>query len=272
MRKSLPFVKMSGAGNDFVLLNAAAARRSRLTLPALARRLCDRRRGIGADGLLVVGRGSRPGALSLAYFNADGSRAFCANGTRCAAWWGHASGLVRGREVRLEAGRERLDARIEGPERVRLRMPEVRDVRLHLSVPVDGKPLTVHHLVTGVPHAVVFVPDVSLIPVEALGRKLRRHPMFQPAGANVNFAAVKGKGLTVRTYERGVEAETLACGTGVTACAVASCLLGKLRPPVACLTRGGDTLTVRFKMDGGSSGVVWLEGPARVTFEGKAYV
>ena len=264
---NLRFAKMSGAGNDFVLVRAGDLKgRS----PAvLAKRLCDRRRGIGADGLLVVE--PRSGALGLAYFNADGSRAFCGNGSRCAVWYGHESGLVRGRRTRLDADGTRLEAEVTGREQVRLRMPEPKDVRLGLPVPTGGRHLTVHHIDTGVPHAVVFVPGLESVPVETLGRELRRHRLFRPAGANVDFVATAGRGLSLRTYERGVEAETLACGTGVVASALVAALLGKVKSPVRCLTRGGDTLTVQFRYSASESRFsdVWLEGPAKIVFEGE---
>lgn len=262
----LHFWKMSGAGNDFVLVRARDL--GGRSAPALARRLCDRRRGIGADGLLVVDRGGA--MLGLRYFNADGSRAFCGNGSRCAVWYGRVSGLARGARVRLDADGEMLEAEVTGPETVRLRMPDSSDIRLDLDLPLAGGRRRAHHINTGVPHAVLFVSDLEAVDVAGEGRALRRHKAFAPAGANVDFVKREGEGLAVRTYERGVEAETLACGTGAVASALIAIRLGKAESPVRCRTRGGDTLTVhtRYSTLDTRFSDVWLEGPARIVFEG----
>lgn len=255
--KERPFHKLSGAGNDFVLVTAAAG-------PALARRLCRRRRGVGADGLLAVKRlGER---IRLSYFNADGSRAFCGNGLRCAAWWAYRQGWTRGRkEFELETSQGRLRAKITGPNEAAVRMPSPRDVRLGLKLKALGRRLTVHYVDTGVPHAVLAWNDVLNAPVAELGRALRFHKAFAPAGANVDFVAFGRGALRLRTYERGVEDETLACGTGVTAAAAVAFLLGRARPPVRVRAQGGDVLTVRF-----NEGLddLWLEGPVTPVFRG----
>ncbi len=254
------FHKLSGAGNDFVLL----ARAPRAGLPSLARRLCDRRRGVGADGLLVVEK--RPGGPFLRYFNADGSAAFCGNGSRCAAWWLHREGWTKGRRV-FELGTSSgvLAARVTGPAGAALRMPQPRAVRLGLELRAAGRRWTVHSLDTGVPHAVVPVRGLAGFPVAEVGKALRRHKTFGPAGANVDFIEYAGRGrLALRTFERGVEAETLACGTGAVAAAAALRLLGRRGSRVRLRTRGGAVLTVSFQ-----DGEVWLEGPVRLVFSGE---
>ena len=260
----LSFTKMSGAGNDFVLVESRALKGR--SAARLAPRLCDRRHGVGADGVLVLGPAR--GGLSLTYFNADGSRAFCGNGSRCAVWYGHEAGFLRGRKAVLDADGERLDAEVTGREQVRLRMPDPTELRLGTKVKAGGRPVTVHHINTGVPHAVMFVPALERVPVVSLGRELRRHRAFAPAGANVDFVRIEKGGLSLRTYERGVEDETLACGTGAVASALVASLLGKAKSPVRCSTRGGDVLTVHFK----GTGDVWLEGPARIVFKGEVDV
>lgn len=262
----LPFAKMSGAGNDFVLIDRRQARGS-IRFRDLARRLCDRRGGVGADGLLVVDGKT----LRLGYWNADGSEAFCGNGSRCAAWWMYAQGLTGGkRAFKLRTSAGPLRARVTGRETVAIRMPEPRSIRLGLKVKALGKTHTVHSLNTGVPHAVVVVRDLDAFPVFETGRALRRHKAFAPAGTNADFIAWKGKTLLVRTYERGVEDETLACGTGVAASALTAYLLGKSTPPVSVKVRGGATLNVSFKPLGGVSFTeVWLEGPAQVVYTGE---
>jgi len=260
------FWKMSGAGNDFVLINARGLSTARLK--SLAVRHCDRKAGIGADGLLCANK-TGAGNIALRYFNSDGSEAFCGNGSRCAAWWARATGLVKGSELELATIRGILPARITGREKVKMRMPAVPVVRLcHKGkYPVPVK--TVHFLDTGVPHAVVPLKNIGSIDVNALGRQLRFNKAFGPAGANVDFVEFKGLLLHIRTYERGVEAETLACGTGITAGAVALGLEKGLRSPIRVIARSGERFKVWFKSAPcGSVDDIYIEGPAKIVFEG----
>lgn len=255
MPRPIRFWKLSGAGNDFILVEGPlAAPRAR----ALARRLCGRREGVGADGLLVAERGR------VRYLNADGSDAFCGNGARCAAWWlsrrgwGGASFSLSGVPVKAAV------ASASG----RVRMPDATPVR-RLKVRAAGRAWDVRFLDTGVPHAVVAVTAAALgsFPVAGVGRALRRHKAFGRAGTNVDFVARAGRGLALRTYERGVEDETLACGTGAVAAALAS---SGGRPDRTRVRALGGTLTVTFspRKDGGFTDV-WLEGPVRQTFTGE---
>lgn len=249
---SARFWKLEGAGNDFVLLEALPKGRSG---PELARALCDRRRGVGADGLLLLERrGARP---RLRYWNADGSAAFCGNGSRCAALWAAERGWTRGRELTLDTERGPLRARLTGKGRAEIVMP--RPSRSRLNMKVDG--FRVHFLDTGVPHAVLFIKrDID---VDALGRRLRFHKAFGKAGANVDFVSASGGRLHVRTYERGVEGETLACGTGIVAAAVVAQALGLAGGKVPVQARSGDLLHVTVE-----GGLPRLEGPGRVVFAG----
>jgi len=252
------FWKMSGAGNDFVLLEDAPARRG----PALARRLCDRRFGVGADGLLVLAR--RRGRVRIDYWNADGSYAFCGNGTRCGALWAAARGWTKGERFVVETARGPLPVGLTGAGRAEVAMPAPRGFRRGLRLKALGRARLVHLIDTGVPHAVVFVPDAETVDVKALGRALRSHEGVGPLGANVDFVEVRGGALVLRTYERGVEDETLACGTGVVAAAAVARALGKAGDRVDVRVRGGGLLRVSF--DGGG---VRLEGPGEVTFVGE---
>jgi len=255
---NIRFWKMSGAGNDFVLVNGLPKGRSGA---ALARTLCDRRRGVGADGLLAMSRSGK--SVRLDYWNADGSAAFCGNGSRCGALWAAARGWVKGKEFALKTNRGPLTARLTGEGRAEISMPAPKNLRLGVNVKTKGRSLQAHYVDTGVPHAVVFVPDIEKIDAEGVGRALRFHKIFGRAGANVNFVELKSNSLAVRTYERGVEAETLACGTGVVASAFVARILGFSGSPVRVAVRGGDTLSVSF--DNGPR----LEGPGRVVFSGE---
>ncbi len=266
----LPFVKMTGAGNDFILIKKGGLRAGD-SLRRLAILLCDRRRGVGADGLLVLGSDS--GMAKLLYFNSDGSTAFCGNGSRCAAWWLFVQGRTGGRrkfEFLTSAGP--LRARIVGPGRVAIAMPRPGEARLGLKLRALDRAWTIHAIHAGVPHAVVEVNDVENLDVERAGKALRNHRMFKPHGANINFAAFGASRLILRTYERGVEAETLACGTGAVATALVGFLLGRCRPPVRIKVRSGETLKASFLREGETFKEVWLEGPAQVVCKGEIII
>jgi len=266
----LNFTKMNGAGNDFVLVDN---RSGALALDATTiARLCDRHRGIGADGLLAV-EPVEPGANAdcrMRYYNADGGEAeMCGNGARCFARFVnrlHGFGLS---SVRFDTLAGVIGAEFQG-EQVRLRMSEPHSLALDDTLLVRGRPLSVHSLNTGVPHAVVFVEDLETVDVRGEGSALRHHERFAPKGTNANFVQVTAPGkITIRTYERGVEDETLACGTGTVACAIIHHLLHGATSPVQVLVRGGDTLTVGFvRMADGRFGDVTLTGPGDFVFDG----
>ncbi|MBI4051269.1 MAG: diaminopimelate epimerase [Elusimicrobia bacterium] len=266
MTKSFPFTKLSGAGNDFILLP--------LSLPpgrasSLAVRLCDRRNAIGADGLLLVNRTPQKGIFRMQYYNSDGSRAFCGNGSRCAALWIYKKGWA-GKKLELLSDAGGIPAQILGTQLARIRMPSPSRAKLGIRLRIENKNIAAHFIHTGVPHAVVPVKNLKKCPVEILGRKIRHHTAFGPSGTNVDFVRFNHKTINLRTYERGVEAETLACGTGVTATALVAHLLYRQKPPISVRTQSGDILKVSFSTEHGSlPKEVWLEGPAKVTFEGR---
>jgi diaminopimelate epimerase len=255
----IPFFKMSGAGNDFVLLDGLPGGHSG---PALARRLCDRRRGIGADGLLVLSR--RGKRMRLDYWNADGSAAFCGNGSRCAAIWVHAQGWTKGKNFSLGTSGGVLDVRLTAHGRAEVDMPEPKGLEHRPRLKALGRTFSVHYVHTGVPHTVYFVADVAKIDVKTLGRAFRYHKAFGKAGANVDFVEVRDSYLHLRTYERGVEDETLACGTGIVAAAYVARALGKAGDRVKVKVRGGDVLNVSF-----SGGTTRLEGPGEIIYQGE---
>jgi len=264
--QKIKFWKLSGAGNDFVLL--AGGRPGGAALKKLALRLCARKLGVGADGLLHVGADGR-GALAVRYFNSDGSEAFCGNGSRCAAWWAYASGLLKARAFTLRTIAGDLPAAIMGPGIVKMRMPDVPAVKLGLRGDFPAGAGQVHFLNTGVPHAVVPVKDLEKTDVERLGAALRHDKAFGPAGTNVNFVQIKKGRVFVRTYERGVEGETLACGTGLTASAVALALSGRVRPPVSLVSRSGEKFIVWLRPSSAGASEIHIQGPAKIVFEGE---
>lgn len=264
--QKMKFWKMSGAGNDFVLLTGG--RRGTAALRKLAVRLCARKLAVGADGLLYVNKAGA-GAVSLRYFNSDGSEAFCGNGSRCAAWWAYSRGLVENNKFLLKTLRGELAVEVKGAECIRMRMPDVEDVSLGHAGAWSKPVRSVHFLNTGVPHAVVPVYDLERLDVGGVGRLLRFHEAFGTQGTNVDFVRVSGGKVYVRTYERGVEGETLACGTGITASAVALALAGEVKAPVTLVARSGDNFRVWLKPAGAGAKEIYIQGPAKIIFEGE---
>ncbi|TAM39355.1 diaminopimelate epimerase [bacterium] len=260
--KRIKFTKMVASGNDFIIIDKKPVRR----IPALARSLCDRKFGIGADGLILLNK-LKNSDLRMRIFNADGSEAsMCGNGARCAALFG---GKIKGR-IFTKAGAINTEV---GRGRVRIRLTEPKGIRLDIPLKVNGRRIRVNFINTGVPHAVVFVNGINNIDVANIGRSIRFHAKFSPAGTNVDFAEVKGNDLIViRTYERGVEDETLACGTGSVASGLIFALKSGLDRLVKVRTRGGEELKVYFKKDNKSFRDVWLEGSAKIVYKGEYYV
>ncbi|MCX7865646.1 MAG: diaminopimelate epimerase [Limisphaera sp.] len=265
----LQFWKMNGAGNDFILFDNRAGEVS-LT-PALIRRLCDRHRGVGADGIIGLRR-CESGRADWAweFYNSDGSCAeMCGNGARCfARFIQRVTGWARDTlsfETLAGVGRARLEDAC-----VAVDLTPPMDLRLGLKLHLSTGPAEVHAINTGVPHAVLFVEDADRAAVSTLGPELRWHPEFAPRGTNVNFVQVLEPGrIRVRTFERGVEGETLACGTGVTASALITALQHDFASPVRVRVQSGDTLEVRFERRGNSFDTVQLSGPAEFVFEGR---
>jgi diaminopimelate epimerase len=263
----LKFTKMSGAGNDFVMLDNLD-RRLQLASGQIAR-LCDRHRGVGADGVLIIEPPANGADFRMRYYNADGGEAeMCANGARCFARY---ASRITGRQdpISFETPAGVIRAECDGAI-VRLAMSEPRDLILDRRIQLPAAAVIAHSVDTGVPHAVVFVEDLEHTDVLGLGVALRRHPDFAPRGANANFVHILGPGIAaIRTYERGVEDETLACGTGVVAAALILHEKHGASSPVSVRVRGGDTLLVSFEKEGGLFRNVSLTGPADFVFEGQ---
>jgi diaminopimelate epimerase len=264
----LDFTKMNGAGNDFVLIDNRA-RKVRLSRDQVVR-LCDRHRGVGADGvLLLVPSASGKAGWAWEFYNSDGSTGeMCGNGARCFSRFVQKLTEVNGGfTFETEAGI--IKASFQG-ERVTVSLTRPGALQLNQQVPLSVGTETIHSINTGVPHAVLFVPDADRAMVQQLGPEIRRHPHFGPKGTNVNFVQRLGPNrIRVRTFERGVEGETLACGTGVTAAALVSARLHGFRSPVKVQVQGGEELEVSFKDDGDGFSDVQLSGPAQFVFEGR---
>ncbi len=274
-KEQIKFVKLVGAGNDFVLIDNRVYRiRSTGQLKNLAGRICDRKFGAGADGLLVMER-SRAADIKMRIFNADGSEAqMCGNGARCFAYNFFAGGKA-GKDlfVKMETMAGIVKARVD-QDNVMVNLTDPKDLKLDIPLLLDGRRLKVNFINTGVPHIVIFVQGLDKIDVNTLGRQLRYHPHFAPAGTNVNFVeAVSRDSIRIRTYERGVESETLACGTGSTAAALITSLkMAEDVNKIDVRTAGGEILKVSFKKFAKGFKDVWLEGKARLVYKGEYYV
>ncbi len=258
---------MNGAGNDFVLLDNRA-QEIKLTRDQIVR-LCDRHRGVGADGVLILVP-SRTGKADWAwdFYNRDGSTGeMCGNGARCFARFVQKTVGING-SFKFETEAGIITASLDG-ERVTVNLTTPNGLKLGERVKLSTGETTIHSLDTGVPHAVLYVPDADQAMVQSLGPEIRRHPHFGPRGTNVNFVQVLGPNhIRVRTFERGVEGETLACGTGVSASAMISARVHHFASPVKVQVQGGDTLVVSFTDRGGAFDEVRLTGPAEFVFAG----
>lgn len=266
----LRFTKMNGAGNDFVMLDNRAGD-LQLTREQIAR-LCDRHRGVGADGVLLLEPATNGADFRMRYYNSDGGEAeMCGNGARCFARFADriAGPLTN---VTFETAAGVIGATVEA-DGVRLQMSEPTDLRLQVDIPLRDRTLHGHFVNSGVPHVVIPVDNIESVNVNGLGRAVRQHELFAPKGANVNFLSRRGeKSIAIRTYERGVEAETLACGTGVVASALVFAAVNDCKGPIGVLVRGGDELSVDFEKCGAQFTDVALTGPADFAFEGEIEV
>ncbi len=264
----VPFCKMSGAGNDFIIIDHRKPLIPREQMAEFARRVCRRKFSVGADGLFLIEPSDRAD-FKWRFFNADGSEAeMCGNGARCVARFAYMQGIAAAR-MRFETLAGIIDATVADTH-VTIRMTPPHSYRMDWPIEVGGQVYEVHSVDTGVPHAVIFVEQVDSVDVIALGRLLRHHPQFAPAGTNVNFIDRSEHGFRIRTYERGVEDETLACGTGVVAGALIAGAKGLAGSPVEMMTSGGVALTVQFSADKGDTvDQVLLKGPAHLIYRGE---
>ena len=262
----LHFTKMNGAGNDFILIDNRTGH-VHLDRPQIAR-LCDRYRGIGADGILLLEKASNHADFRMRYFNADGGEAeMCGNGARCFARF--ANKVAGSKEkISFETPAGVISAKLAG-DLVTLQMTEPTDLRLKTTLRVMDENKTVHFINSGVPHVVISVLQLDDVDVQGAGSAIRHHKMFSPKGTNVNFLEKRGpKKIAVRTYERGVEAETLACGTGIVASALVFAATENAASPITVIARGGDELRVGFEKSDTAFRNVTLTGPAEFVFEG----
>jgi len=274
----ISFAKMSGTGNDFIIIDHRKPFITEADQSEFARIVCRRKFSVGADGLILI-ENSETADFRWQFYNPDGSRAeMCGNGARCAARFAFEKNIAPA-AMRFETTAGDIEALVlDGAGKsVKIRLTAPEDLRLNMPMTVGGLEQTLHFINTGVPHTVVLVNDAGEVPVAQWGREIRFHDTFQPAGTNANFVQrVSNDTLMVRTYERGVESETLACGTGAVASALVIALLEQAKPPVTVITSGGEELTIHFSFKG--EGIdrqldlaegIFLQGPAHIIYEGQ---
>jgi diaminopimelate epimerase len=265
--RSVPFYKMQGCGNDFVFVDNRDTGFAPEAMADMVEPVCRKAFGVGADGMMFLDPAPAGSTLDYVwhFFNADGSRAeMCGNGSRCAARLAYLIGLAPAKHVfGTDAGP--IEAVVDpDSDQVTVLLTPPKDLRLNQTIEVEQQPVTLHSVNTGVPHAVAILDAVENVDVWKFGRAIRFHKAFAPAGTNMNFVAVEGPGrLTLRTYERGVEDETYACGTGAVASAIIARELGLTGDETTITTTGGEELGVILK-----DGKTYLRGAATLVYRG----
>ena len=261
------FTKMNGSGNDFVLIDNRSGQVPLADQVHWAKQICRRKFSVGADGILFI-EPSETVDFKWRFYNDDGSRAdMCGNAARCVARFAYLHQIAPQR-MAFETGAGLIKATVLG-ERVKVRMVDPKALTTDLLLNINGTRLIGHFVDTGVPHYVIEVDDIETVDLERIGPQIRYHQQFAPNGTNVNFIAAQNEDtILLRTYERGVEAETLACGTGATAAALIANRLHQAPSPIHVVTRGGGVLTIHFKAEKGAYCAVDMEGDARIVCHG----
>ena len=280
--KKIYFTKMSGAGNDFIVIDRNHNEEIELN-PAIIQNLCNRRNGIGADGLITVYDSDKYDFV-MEYFNSDGSTgSLCGNGARCAIKFAHDTDRLNLGKAKFISNGEYYLGEVLSEEEIKFCLNTPKNLKLNFKMNASGQLINTSFINTGSPHAIIKIDDVlkepndissqysdiNDFPVFNLGNEIRYHQDLSPEGANVNFIKIQDDKILIRTYERGVEDETLACGTGSVAAAIISFLNYNLKPPIKLITRGGDELKVNFKLNEKEIIGISLTGPAKSVFKGE---
>lgn len=276
------FYKLTGAGNDFVFIDKKQNPGISLT-PTQIKKICDRRFGIGADGVIII-RDIKDYDFEMLYYNADGSTgSLCANGARCAIWFAEKTNRLKNSRTKFISNSIEFSGEVISDELIKFNLNPPTKVKFKFRIKAFDQLIKADFIDTGSPHVVIEISDVlknsdipfsnyqniSEFPVYQLGKEIRYHKDFAPNGTNVNFYSVESEKIYIRTYERGVEDETLACGTGAVATAISVFVNKKIFPPISLITWGGETLIVNFDVENQKVSNLTLTGPAKIVFEGK---
>ncbi len=273
--KDLTFTKMSGAGNDFVFIDKKQNDWLQVDTN-IVQKICDRRNGVGADGLITI-EDSATHNFVMNYYNADGSTgSLCANGARCAILFTSESGRLQDKKAVFISNGVEYKGEVFSDSEIKFYLNPPKKIKYNFKIKAGGKLLNAHFADTGSPHVVIdinetegFLNSLDTVSVDLLGREIRNLPEFSPGGTNVNFVNVKDEEIHIRTYERGVEAETLACGTGSVAAALICFVTQKLSVPVKIIPKSNEKLFVNFDVENSKVRNLSLTGPAKVIFTGK---
>ncbi len=269
MTKRCMFCKYEGAGNDFIIIdNRDDSFFKGPQREKIIEQLCKRRLGIGADGLLLLEKAENAD-FSMRYFNADGKEAeTCGNGARCIAKFAYSNNIAQ-RNMRFRTMAGIYSATVE-EDKVIVNLTDAKDLKLDLLIAIDGYKGKAHFLNLGVPHTVVILDDVEKVNVIKLGSQIRYYDLFKPDGTNANFIQViDRKNIKIRTYERGVEDETLSCGTGASSSSIIATHLGLVEPPVTVDTKNKVILTVDFVLTDDGAKDIKLGGEAKLVYKGE---
>ncbi|MEA3435842.1 MAG: diaminopimelate epimerase [Thermodesulfobacteriota bacterium] len=269
--KKINFYKMSGSGNDFIIIDNRDNVVEENNLSDFISSVCRRKMSVGADGLILIENAENVD-FKWQFYNSDGSRAeMCGNGARCAARFAYIN-KIAGPEMSFETDAGIVSAHVKNGL-VKVKMTDSKDFKVDFAIDPEDSPLKVSSINTGVPHVVIPVDDIDDVEVVKLGRKIRYHKKFAPAGTNVNFfCPLKEDKIAIRTYERGVEDETLACGTGAVACALVYAYKDGIKSPVSVMTKSGGWLSIYFDEKEDKFYNIYLEGDARIIYKGEMSV
>lgn len=268
--ENIEFYKMSGSGNDFIIIDNRKRIVDESGLMNFVANVCRRKMSVGADGLILIENADAVD-FKWRFFNSDGSVAeMCGNGARCAARFAYINGIA-GTEMSFETEAGIIHAKV-AKDQVKIKMPDPTDLKTDYALELENSTLSVSSVNTGVPHVVIEADNIDDIEVVKLGREIRFHDVFDPAGTNVNFVCLQNDDIVaIRTYERGVEDETLACGTGAIACAIVISNKKKIKSPVKVMTRSGEYLYIYYKVKQRRFYDIFLEGDARIIYKAQLW-
>ncbi len=270
--KEIKFWKMNGSGNDFIIIDNRDGIIKQEQMSSFSKLVCRRRRSVGADGVIfIVESKSKSCDFAWKFYNSDGSEAeMCGNGSRCVARFAYLN-KIAAKKMRFETAVGAVEAEVLG-RRVKVMLTDPKQLRKDVQIEKLLDWESIDFINTGVPHVVIRVKELENIPVQQIGRKIRFHKEFLPEGTNVNFMRkIADNLIEVRTYERGVEDETLACGTGSIASALISSLRDGNSSPVDVKTKGGEILRIYFKRQGDRFFDIWLEGDTNIVYKGELH-
>ncbi|OEU67213.1 MAG: diaminopimelate epimerase [Desulfobacterales bacterium PC51MH44] len=268
--KKIEFYKMSGSGNDFIIIDNRNKVVDEADLPNFIAKVCTRKMSVGADGFILV-ENADDVDFKWRFFNSDGSVAeMCGNGARCAARFVYLNGIA-GPDMSFETEAGIVHAQV-ADDRVKIKMPDPTDLKTDYTLELEKSSLSISSINTGVPHVMIVADKIDAVEVVKVGREIRFHEAFAPAGTNVNFVCPqKNDSIAIRTYERGVEDETLACGTGAVAAAIVMAYKSKIKSPVNVLTRSGEYLNIYYQEKQGKFYDIYLEGDARIIYRAQLW-